>query len=152
MGRMAKFQEEMAPTAPVGEARNPGPDDILEPTQSKSGAHFSQESRAPGLTARQQSDTESVNRDNEVTIPTMCRQLISNWLQEDALIVVGAKKSSCRDIVFRTRVLVMKNVPFMRDDIKSRVRGAEHFWASCQQVARHWTAPRWLPVGATHQS
>ena len=55
----------------VGEARNPGPDDIMAPTQWESGAHFSEESRAPGLTVRQESDTESVasvNRDNEVTV------------------------------------------------------------------------------------
>ena len=35
-----------------GEARNPGPDDIMAPTQWESDAHFSVESRAPGLSAR----------------------------------------------------------------------------------------------------
>ena len=56
----------------VGEAQNPGPDDV-EQTQLDSGAHSSEESGAPGLTVRQESDTESVgsvDRDNEVTVPT----------------------------------------------------------------------------------
>ena len=53
--------------ARVCEARNPGPDDVLEPTQLESGAHSSEESRTSGLTVRQESDTKSVasvNRDN----------------------------------------------------------------------------------------
>ena len=47
----------------VGETQKPSPDDV-EQTQLDSGARSSEESKAPGLTVRQESDTESVGSIN----------------------------------------------------------------------------------------
>ena len=76
----------------VGEAQNPGPDDTLELTQLDGGPHSPEESGAPGLTVRQESDTESVasvNRDNEATVPAPVDQLVGSR-RTRRLVLVGA--------------------------------------------------------------